>query len=405
LLRQQKTYIAHGNGRSYGDSSLHADLIHVRPYDNFLSFDNQNGSLHVQAGVLLDDILRVIVPKGWFLPVTPGTKYITMGGAIASDVHGKNHHSEGSFCRYVTEMTLMLASGEVLNCSRSENGDLFRATCGGMGLTGIILDATIRLKPIASSLIDQITIKTRNLQETLQAFEEYRDHTYSVAWLDCLAKGGDLGRGLVTVGEHAKTGGLEYAQTGKMSVPFDFPTLAVNKFTISAFNALYYSRATSNAVARPVSIDTFFYPLDGIENWNRVYGKNGFTQYQFVLPGQSSHDGLAEILERISASGKGSPLAVLKIMGKANENWLSFPSEGGTLALDFKIDRDLPRLFSELDDIVLRYQGRFYLSKDARISREVFEMGYGMIDRFREFRRQHEMDTKFCSLQSKRLGL
>ena len=382
LLAQKTEYIARGNGRSYGDSSLNENLIYVRPYDCFLSFDNRKGAISVQAGVLLAEILEVIVPKGWFLPVTPGTKYVTVGGAIASDVHGKNHHIENSFCRYVAELTIMLASGEVVQCSRSENEELFRATCGGMGLTGIILTAKLNLKGITSSLIDQTIVKTRNLQETLQAFEIYKDYTYSVAWIDCLAKGNALGRGLVTIGEHAESGLLDYENRDRVSLPLNLPSYTLNTAAVRIFNTLYYNLNRSGDSARRVTIDEFFYPLDTIRHWNRIYGIAGFIQYQFVLPLESSPEGLREILTGISASGQGSPLAVLKLLGESNSNWLSFPMRGFTLALDFRIQRKLLKLLSDLDKIVIKHGGRFYLAKDARVSRETFEVGYECIEKF-----------------------
>ncbi len=405
LLARNTEYIARGNGRSYGDSSLNENLIHVRPYDCFLDFDRREGTISVQAGVLLAEILDVIVSKGWFLPVTPGTKYVTVGGAIASDVHGKNHHIENSFCRYVSDLTLMLADGDVVTCSRSENEELFRATCGGMGLTGIILAATINLKAITSSLINQTILKTANLQETLLAFDTYKDCTYSVAWIDCLAKGNALGRGLVSMGEHATSGQLEYKHRKRVSLPLNLPSWTLNSTAVKVFNTLYYNLGSSGNDTQQVTLDQFFYPLDAIRHWNRIYGDAGFIQYQFVLPLEIGPDGLREILARISASGQGSPLAVLKLLGKANSNWLSFPMHGFTLALDFRIQRNLLQLLSELDEIVIKHGGRFYLAKDARVPRETFEVGFDCIEKFRSLRRQYGMSNKFNSLQSRRVGL
>lgn len=405
LLARKTEYIARGNGRSYGDSSLNENLIHVRPYDCFLSFNSKKGTISVQAGVLLAEILEVIVPKGWFLPVTPGTKYVTVGGAIASDVHGRNHHIENSFSRYVAELTMMLASGDVIKCSRSENEELFRATCGGMGLTGIILTAKINLKGITSSLIDQTIVKTGNLSETLRAFDTYKDYTYSVAWIDCLAKGNALGRGLVTIGEHAESGQLDYRNRDRVSLPLNLPSYTLNTAAVRIFNTLYYRLNRSGNSAQQVNFDQFFYPLDSIRHWNRIYGYAGFIQYQFVLPLESSREGLREILTRISASRQGSPLAVLKLLGESNVNWLSFPMQGFTLALDFRIQRNLLKFLSELDEIVIKHGGRFYLAKDARVSREIFEIGYECIEKFRKLRQQYGMNSKFNSLQSKRVEL
>jgi len=405
LLATETEYIARGNGRSYGDSSLNENLIHVRPYDCFLGFDSEAGVISVQAGALLAEILEVIVSRGWFLPVTPGTKFVTVGGAIASDVHGKNHHIGNSFCRYVSELTLMLADGDIVRCSRSENEELFRATCGGMGLTGIILTADISLKAITSSLIDQTIIKTGSLRETLGAFDTYKDRSYSVAWIDCLARGNALGRGFVTIGDHADGGELDYMTRNPVSVPLNLPSFTLNAAVVKTFNSLYYNFGSSGDSVHRVTIDKFFYPLDMIGHWNRIYGRAGFIQYQFVLPPESSPDGLREILTAISSSGQGSPLAVLKLLGECNSNWLSFPMKGFTLALDFRLNRDLVKLLSGLDEIVLRHGGRYYLAKDARVSRDVFDAGYERVEQFRNLRQQYKMNSKFNSLQSRRLEL
>lgn len=405
IIDKHNNIIAHGNGRSYGDSALNQHQIHVRSYNYFLDFDSETGILHCQAGVLLSEILETFIPRGWFVSVTPGTKLITVGGAIASDVHGKNHHVQGSFSDSIVEFTMMLSNGEIIVCSHTKNSELFQATCGGMGLTGIIIDAKIKLLPINSSMIDQITIKTKNIQDTFETFEKYKDYTYSVAWIDCMAKGDSLGRCLLMVGEHADDGNLDYVNTNKISIPFHFPSFTLNNFTVKSFNNLYYAKVRKLVSQQKVSIDNFFYPLDAIANWNRIYGKNGFTQYQFVLPLEKSYDGLEKILSKIAASGKGSFLAVLKLFGKANANWLSFPMEGYTLALDFKIEPGLFDLLNELDKIVLQHDGRFYLSKDVRISKETFEAGYKHIDKFRQFRKNYKMDQKFHSLQSKRVGI
>ena len=405
ILNETSEVIPYGNGRSYGDSALNKDIIHTRQKDYFLDFDSKNGILHVEAGVLLSEILEHFVPRGWFLKVTPGTKLITIGGAIASDIHGKNHHIEGCFSQCVKEFTIMLADGKIVTATKETTPELWRATCGGMGLTGIILDAKIELKKINSKYINQTTIKTKNLQETFEAFEEYKNQPYSVAWIDCLAKEEELGRCLLMVGDFDNDGNLDYRLKKQKNIPFNFPSFALNKWSVKAFNWLYYNRVRKRVSNQKVDIDTFFYPLDVINNWNRIYGKNGFTQYQFILPKESSYEGLEEILKTIANSGKGSFLAVLKLYGKENENWLSFPLEGYSLALDFKIEKGLFELLDKLDKIVLKYNGRVYLTKDVRISKESFEQGYPNIDKFREYRKENSMDKKFQSLQSKRVEI
>jgi len=405
VVNQEHDLIAFGNGRSYGDSALSEQIIKVKPHNKFLRFNQDTGELKVEAGVLLSEILEALVPRGWFLKVTPGTKLITIGGAIASDVHGKNHHIEGCFSESVKELKLMLPGGETVNCSLDENVELFKATCGGMGLTGIILTANIYLKRIHSTLINQKIIKTKNIEETFEAFENHKDFQYSVAWIDCMATGKDLGKSLLMLGEFSKEGKLRYKPGSKLNIPFDFPSFALNSSTVSIFNWLYYRKVRKNITESQVDIDSFFYPLDSINNWNRIYGKNGFTQYQFILPKEKSLEGLREILKTISASGKGSFLAVLKLYGKVNENYLSFPMEGYSLALDFKIEKGLFPLLDQLDKIVVNNHGRIYLSKDVRVSKEVFEKGYPKIDLFRSLRTKFNMDKKFNSLQSKRVGI
>ncbi len=396
-------FIAYGNGRSYGDSAINDEILYTKNYNNFLDFDEENGILNIQAGVLLSEILESFVPRGWFLKVTPGTKLITVGGAIASDVHGKNHHVEGCFSDCVQEFKIMLADGEVQTVK--PESELFLATCGGMGLTGVIISAKISLKRINSQYIRQTTIKTKNLKETFDAFESHKELPYSVAWIDCLAKGSDIGKCLLMVGDFADDGDLDYKSKSKLNIPFNFPSFALNTLSVKAFNWLYYAKAPNGISKQKVGIDSFFYPLDSIRNWNRIYGKNGFTQYQFILPKETSFEGLQEILGKIAHSGKGSFLAVLKLYGKENKNYLSFPIEGYSLALDFKIEDGLFELLDELDKVVVRLGGRIYLTKDVRVSKETFERGYPQIQKFREFRKKNKMSEKFNSLQSKRLSL
>ena len=405
LISKHNEMIALGNGRSYGDSALSYKLINVKPHAYFLNFDEKTGLLHLQAGVLLSEIITTFVPKGWFLKVTPGTKLITVGGAIASDVHGKNHHIEGCFSESVKEFTIMQANGELATCNRKTNTTLFKSSCGGMGLTGVIVEAKIYLKKIQSKFINQTTIKTKNLQETFNAFEQYSHLPYSVAWIDCLAKDSESGKCLLMVGDFSDDGDLTYIDKKKLNIPFMFPSFTLNNFTVKAFNWLYYNKAASGVSYQKVELDSFFYPLDAINNWNRIYGTKGFTQYQFIFPKKTSYAGLTDILKTIAESGKGSFLAVLKLYGKENANYLSFPMEGYSLALDFKIETGLFELLDQLDKIVLKYHGRIYLSKDVRVCKDTFEKGYPMIEKFRTLRKESGMDKKFQSLQSKRVGI
>jgi len=406
LLKSGDPFIPLGNRRSYGDSALAARMLDVRPCNYMLDFDPDNGLLHAQAGVLLSDILETFVPRGWFLPVTPGTKYITVGGAIASDVHGKNHHLDGCFSRWVKEISIMLPGGQVVSCSRSKKPELFLATCGGQGLTGVILEAKFYLKKIDSCLLEQVTVRTNNLMETFDAFEQYRNMPYSVAWIDGTAKGPKTGRGIFTSASFMKGGDFDYRPHGSMDIPVDFPTFFMNKALLSGFNFLYYHRTQEwVSYQQVVDIDTFFYPLDRIGQWNRLYGRRGFVQYHFILPKRQSLDGILEIMREIDRSGISPYLAVLKLYGMENRNLLSFPLEGYGLALDFKIQKGLFDLLDRLDNIVAARGGRLYLTKDSRMNRKMVEKGYPGVWQFRRFRRSHDMDKMFQSLQSRRLGL
>lgn len=397
--------IARGLGRSYGDSSLAARQISTQRLDHFLAFDPASGSLRCEAGVSFARILATFVPRGWFLPVTPGTKYVTVGGAIASDVHGKNHHVAGSFCDHVISLRLALPSGELVECSPTQRPELFRATCGGMGLTGVVVEAEFRLRRIASAYIDQRTYKARDLGEVMALFEAHAAAPFSVAWIDCLASGAKLGRSLLNVGDFAPRGYLCPGRPPALAVPFDLPGAMLNRHAIRAFNAFYYARVRRPQVSERVHYEPFFYPLDGIGQWNRLYGRSGFTQYQFVLPRSAGQQGMRSIIERIAQSQRGSFLAVLKAFGPGNENYLSFPVEGYTLALDFKLDAGLFRLLEELDHAVLDYGGRVYLTKDVRLREYAFKRSYPLWQELAAVRARYGADRTFHSLQSQRLGI
>lgn len=405
-LDSQCEIITRGNARSYGDSSLNYNAIDATSKKYFISFDSNKGLLHIQAGALLSEVLEVFIPRGWFLRITPGTKFITIGGAIAADAHGKNHHIEGCFSECTQEFNIMLEDGRIVTCDKEKTPELFRATCGGMGLTGVILDAKIYLKKIGSQYINQTTIKTKNLKETFEAFEEYSDAPYSVAWIDCFAKENDIGKCLLTVGSFLEKGKLNYKIKKPRAVPFlSFLSFFLDSWSVKTFNWLYYFRIKDRVSKKIVDIDTFFYPLDTVKNWNRIYGESGFVQYQFILPKDRSYEGLNEILTTISKSNKGSFLAVLKLYGESNDNYLSFPMKGYSLALDFKIENGVFELLDNLDKIVVKYKGRIYLAKDARVNKKTFEKGYPEIDAFRRYRKDQKMNEKFQSLQSRRLEI
>jgi FAD/FMN-containing dehydrogenase len=392
-------------GRSYGDSANSSSVLQTDYLDHFIEFNESTGVLTCEAGVSIREILELIVPKGWFVPVTPGSSFVTIGGAIASDVHGKNHHLSGTFSEHLLSFDLLLGTGEVVRVTKNSYPDLFRATCGGMGLTGMILSASIQLKPIKSSQIHQTTIKVSCLESVCEQFEANHASTYSVAWIDCLASGKRLGRSLLMLGEHLQDGNLKVAKKKSLNMPIDMPSSILNHYSIKAFNSLYYHKIFSKTKTELVSFEPYFYPLDAIGKWNRLYGKAGFVQYQFVLPKAVGVKGLRQILEVIVKSGKGSFLAVLKAFGKANENFLSFPIEGYTFALDFKMSGETVQLIKLLDSMVVERGGRIYLTKDALMSETSFKRTYPQWEQFEEVRAKYGAIGKFASSQSKRLGL
>ena len=401
FVLSHKEVIARGNGRCYGDASLGENIFSTKRLNKFIGFDKIEGVLECEAGVLLSDILEISVPQGYFLNVTPGTKFVSVGGAIASDVHGKNHHSEGCFSEYVLEFKLMKENAEVITCSREENTEDFWATVGGMGLTGIILSAKIKLKNIETAYIRQESIKADNLDEIFQLFEESEGWLYNVAWIDCLQKGENIGRSILMRGYHAlreelppklHKNPLKNPRKIMPTIPFYFPSWMLNSFTIKIFNWLYYNKQTKKSVEGFVHYEPFFYPPDVINEWKKIYGKKGFIQYQMVIPKEKGKEGMRKILETIADSGNGSFLAVLKLFGKNNPKaYNSFPMEGYTLALDFKVNDKLKSLVEELDKIVEEFGGRIYLTKDSMSNPKLTNY------------LQNVDSPKFVSLQRKRI--
>jgi len=414
ILRHTPSVIARGMGRCYGDSALNNTIISTTDFNQIISFDASTGVLICQSGLTLNAILNTIVPAGWFLPVTPGTKFVTIGGAVAANVHGKNHHVHGSLSHHLQYIDVLTSDGNINRCSPEEQSDLFYMTCGGMGLTGVIIEVAIQLVPISSSYIRQKTMRANNLDTIMDYFESHHDWTYSVAWIDSLAKGSSLGRSVLMLGEHATRDELSRRQSKqplhrrskrKKSIPFFLPTWALNSWTVRLFNMAYFHSTQKRASTTIVDVESFFYPLDHIHHWNKCYGTRGFTQYQCVFPLHSSKDGLTQLLHNISDSGQGSFLAVLKRFGKESLPGLSFPMEGYTLALDFPMTPKTCQLMHDLDTIVERYNGRLYLAKDSRMSASFFKTTNKNFDSFCLFKDQIDAIHQFESLQSNRLGL
>lgn len=396
----EQPVLPYAYGRSYGDSCLNAGgvSLDVSNLRRFISFDKEEGLLCCEAGVSLAEVLDLIVPQGWFLPVSPGTKFVSVGGAIANDIHGKNHHKAGTFGCHVTRFELLRSDGERIICTPYKNSELFKATIGGLGLTGVILWAEFRLKPINGPYITMDRIR----YGSLAAFMELADASdanfeYTVAWIDCLASGKELGRGIFMRGNHERS--AQYAHKplpGKLplAVPFDLPSFTLNSFTIKAFNTAYYHAQLRDNVHKIVPYEPFFYPLDAIHNWNRMYGRRGFFQYQCVVPYDNGYEVMMDILRRISRSGEGSFLVVLKKFGDIpSPGMLSFPRPGLTLALDFaNKGKKTLRLLDELDQVVRESGGAVYPAKDARMTAESFQSYYPQWKDFAQY-----VDPKFSS--------
>jgi FAD/FMN-containing dehydrogenase len=379
--------LVYGNGRSYGDVCLN-DGGHVllgRGLDRFIAFDADTGVLRAEAGVLLSEILELVVPRGWFLAVTPGTCLITLGGAIANDVHGKNHHRAGTFGHHVRAFELVRSDGTRRVCTPTENADWFAATLGGLGLTGLITWVEIQLRAIDGPWIQAESRRFADLAGFFQLSEVAdRTHEFTVAWVDCAARGANLGRGILLSGNFAPASagiGKTPRAHGLMNVPITPPFSLINRLSLNAFNALYYRKPEGTILSHYAP---FFYPLDGIGHWNRIYGPKGFLQYQCVLPPDEAEPATRELLARIARSGQGSFLAVLKRFGdRPSLGMLSFPRPGVTIALDFPMrGRETLRLLDELDAVVAEAGGALYPAKDARMSPTIFRRSSPMRKRF-----------------------
>jgi len=374
-----KALLCYGKGRSYGDVCLNENgrLLVTDRLDRIISFDRETGVLRAEAGLTLDRLLQVVVPHGWFPPVVPGTKFVTLGGMVANDVHGKNHETVGTFGAHVRALALARSSGEVLTLSRSENAELFAVTVGGLGLTGVILWVELRLSPVRSAMIDTETSTIEDLAAFFRLATAHREWPYTVAWVDCLAKGSATGRGLFIRGRHAESGGLAAHGAGKAGVPFDAPGVLLNARTIGLFNTLYRHRPFALGAKR-VHYDPFFFPLDAVNDWNRLYGRRGFYQHQSVVPMADAEDTLRKLFALTAEFGEGSFLVVLKLFGdKPSSGVLSFPMPGATLALDFpNKGESTRRLLTRMADVVLEAGGRLYPAKDATMSAQMFRAGY-----------------------------
>lgn len=413
-LRAEGPVIAYGLGRSYGDAALleGGHTIMTERLDRMLGFDEETGVLWCEAGVSLKDIIDVFLPRGWFPAVVPGTQYVTVGGAIGCNIHGKNHGHAGCFGDHVESMEILTGQGEVVRCSREEHSRLFWATIGGMGLTGIIVSAEIRLQAVESGAIEMESVRFENLEEFFEVSEKSADYFHSVSWIDCVASGARMGRGIMMRGRHARAG-VEVEEGALASAAELVKKVAdgrvfrsnhlLNRASIRLFNEAYFRRVRPGVHPEVVSYEPFFFPLDGVKNWNFIYGPRGFLQYQFVVP---EREAVREILKVVTRSGVASFLSVIKEFGDRDHGGLSFPQGGTTVAMDFpNIGGELLKMLDRLDEIVVGAGGRVYLAKDARVSRENFRKMYPEWEQWKEVRDVWDPDGVFQSELSKRLGL
>lgn len=415
LSQHDAPLIARGLGRSYGDPAVNDQgrVLDLTRLDRYLDFDPDTGRLTCEAGVSLEMILRDFAPRGFLPMITPGTKFVTIGGCIANDVHGKAHHIDGCFSRCTESMRVLLANGELVQASPTENADLFWASFGGMGLLGLIVDATIRLRRVETTYFRQTALSVPNLDALLDAFDEHAHVPYSVAWVDSLASGSRLGRGVLTMGDHASLAELPaklcreplaISAPSPIVLPVEMPSAALNTASIRLLNiALDQLQKRGAPYAH---YEKFFYPLDFVGHWNRGYGPRGFTQYQFVVPLEDGRRNIRELLEIIASSGQAPFLNVLKRFGPERpETMLSFPFEGYTFAIDFPIRDGLETLLRRLDERVLAMGGRIYLGKDAFLDRESFSQMYPKLDRWLAIKARYDPESRFSSNLGRRLGL
>ncbi len=403
-----------GLGRSYGDAAQSAGgtVVETTRMAAVLNFDRERGTVRAEAGLSIDALLRRTMPEGWFIPVTPGTRMVTLGGAVASDVHGKNHHRDGSFGVHVSSLRLVLPGGSVRDLVPGD--PLFGATVGGMGLTGFILEMTVQLLPVTSSFMKVKTVRAGNLESLMRTLEDHdTKYRYSVAWIDCLSGGHSLGRGVVTSGDHAATGpapggGATLVSTFdpkvRLRAPSALPPGLLNRASVRVFNEAWYRHAPRTARTGVEHAATFFHPLDGVADWNRIYGPRGFVQYQYVVP-FGREDTVARSLRLLSDAGAASFLAVLKRFGEHSSGLMSFPRPGWTLALDLPVRAGLADLLAKLDRLVLEAGGRLYLAKDSRMPRPMLEAGYPNLEEFRKIRRSIDPDRRLVTDLARRLDL
>lgn len=414
-LKGRAPLLAYGMGRSYGDVALTDGgvALKTRPLNRILSFDSNTGWIKVEAGVSIAELIQKYIPLGYFPPVVPGTQFVTVGGAIANDIHGKNHHVDGTFADHVRSVEIVLASGEIVFCDATQNHELFWATVGGLGLTGVILSAELKLTPVGGSGIEMESIRVRDLDHFFEVSADSKGFTHTVSWIDCAKKGKGMGRGIYMRGRHSVAppkprllGKIARGISPLLHVPFSMPNFMLNPLSIKTFNELYFRKHPARCLQQITHYEPFFFPLDFVKRWNLIYGRRGFLQYQLVVPHCPEHKAIRRILEAITAVGMGSFLAVIKEFGEMVHPHLSFPMPGVTLALDFPhYGQDLLTLLDRLDRIVIEAGGRVYLGKDARLPKAHFVEMYPQWTAWRSEKERWDPQGIFRSSLSKRLGI
>ena len=399
-----KGILVRGMGRSYGDVALNENIISLKYYKKTLELDEKDGLLRCSSNVTISEINDLIISKGWFLNITPGSKFVSVGGAIANDVHGKNHHKDGSFSDYLDEFDIIKENGEIISCSSKTNPELFYATCGGLGLTGIIINVKIKLLRIKSKNIDVKVVKTKNFEETIQKLNDLKDYKYLVAWSDTLSKKNN-GRSIIFCGEHSTDGDLNYKKQKNFKIPSLFGSFIMNLICLKLFNLFYYSFHKNNQKLKK-DINNFFYPLDTVSNWNKLYGKNGFTQIQLLIKqNKNNKDLLVEIIKYFNEKGFYSYLTTLKEYGEGNKNFLSFGEKGLSITLDIPLNNSFSKVYEEFEKKFSNEHIKVYLAKDSFMSQTFFKNTYSKLNNFIEIQKRVNSNSTFKSKLSQRLGL
>ncbi len=396
--------LVRGMGRSYGDVALNENIISLKYYKKTLELDEKDGLLKCSSNVTISEINDLIISKGWFLNVTPGSKFVSVGGAIANDVHGKNHHKDGSFSDFLEEFNIINENGEIMSCSKKINSELFYSTCGGLGLTGIIINVKIKLLKIKSKNIDVKIIKTKNFEQTIQKLNDLKDYKYLVAWSDTLSKKNN-GRSIIFCGEHSNDGDLNYKKQKNFKIPGLFGFFLMNSICLKLFNLIYYSFHKNNQKLKK-DINNFFYPLDTVSNWNKLYGKNGFTQIQLLIKqNKNNKDLFVEIIKYFSEKGFYSYLTTLKEYGEGNKNFLSFGEKGLSITLDIPLNNNFSKVYEEFEKKFKNENIKVYLAKDSFMSQTFFKNTYSKLNNFIELQKRINSNSTFKSKLSQRLGL